>query len=125
MGWGAGASVTMAGLIVRPLWPGRLLDRHDERVLVAAGSFAVVEAQSAEIRRVAAVIARSGWAFSSACSWWMRAWARASALCGFGRGGAWAVTADCATTTPPVMASNTAPDNRNKTVYSAVSRSRT
>src|SRR5262249_13863824 len=57
----------------------------------------------------------------------MRAWARASADCGsrWPAGGAGAVTADCATTTPPVMASNTAPDNRNKTPYSAVSRSRT
>src|SRR5215813_9357242 len=57
----------------------------------------------------------------------MRAWARASADCGsrWPAGGAAAVTADCATTTPPVIASNTAPDNRNKTPYSAVSRSRT
>src|SRR5215831_14741273 len=57
----------------------------------------------------------------------MRAWARASADCGsrWPAGGAGAVTADCATTTPPVTASNTAPDNRNKTPYSAVSRSRT
>ena len=121
---------------------------------------------SAEIRRVAAVIARSGrsarpamtqpsstattvmmpsaitpatsrlcdsppgasarW-FASCCwSWWICACARASADCGacpFWTLAAW--TEERPTTTPPLIASSTAPDTRNRTPYSAVSRSRT
>ena len=61
---------------------------------------------------------------SFACSSWIRIWSRVS-----GDATAWFAatpdTRDEDTTTPPLMASSTAPDTTNRAPYRAVSRIRT